>query len=261
MYLAVMRLAFQRQLSYRTANLAGMATNLFWGALRAFVLVALFGAREQVAGYTVRDAVTFTGLTQALLSFLSIFAWWDVMRSIRSGEVASDLSRPADYFWYWWSQDIGRALAQLLFRSLPILGLYALVYRITLPADGLAAAATALSLAIALFSSFAWRFSVNLVAFWTRDAVGFGRLAWTVALFLSGFLMPLAFFPDWLADLMRLTPFAGMLTTPVEIYLGVLRGPDLLMAVAWQAGWAVTLYACARLLLAAGVRQLVIQGG
>jgi len=97
-YLALAGTSLRRQLTYRAANLAGLITNLFFGALRAYVLIALFGAREQVAGYSVRDAVTYSGITQALMSCVAIFGWWDMIRSIRTGEVATDLSRPVDYF-------------------------------------------------------------------------------------------------------------------------------------------------------------------
>ena len=55
-------------------------------------------------------AVTFTGLTQALLSFVALFPWFDVLRTIRTGEVAIDLARPVDFYGYWWAQDAGRAL-------------------------------------------------------------------------------------------------------------------------------------------------------
>ena len=84
-YLALARLAFQRQFAYRAANLAGLATNVFFGALRAYVLLALFDAQsaERVAGYSAQDAVTFTGLAQALLAYIAIFSWWDMMQSIR----------------------------------------------------------------------------------------------------------------------------------------------------------------------------------
>jgi ABC-type uncharacterized transport system permease subunit len=47
----------------------------------------------------------------------------------------------------------------------------------------------------------------------------------------------------------------------VEVYLGVLNGPALPGALVAQLLWAVILYALARLVLAAGVRKLVVQGG
>ena len=140
MYLALARLSFQRQLTYRTANLAGLATNAFFGLLRASVLIALFGARKSVAGYSVGDAVTYTGISQAMISYIAIWGWWDVTRSIRSGEIATDLSRPVDYFWYWVAQDYGRGLGQLLLRGLPIMALYVAFYRVSVPQTALAGA-------------------------------------------------------------------------------------------------------------------------
>jgi ABC-2 type transport system permease protein len=260
-YRALIRLAFQRQLSYRTANLAGLATNCFWGLLRASVLIALFGARGEVAGYTVAGAVTYTGITQALISFVAIFGWWDIMRTIRSGEIATDLSRPYDFFWYWLSQDVGRGAAQLLLRGLPMMALYALAYRITLPPTPWHTLALTVSLTLALLISFAWRFLVSLSAFWTHDAIGVGRMAYTFSLFLSGFLMPIAFFPPWAAAAMRLTPFPSMVNTSVEIWIGVTPLAGLLPALAWQAFWAIALYALCRVVLNAAISKLVIQGG
>ena len=261
MYWAITRLAFQRQLAYRTANLAGLATNAFFGALRAYVLIALFGARPEVAGYSLRAAITFTGLSQALLSYLAVFGWWDLMATIRSGEVASDLSRPYDFFWYWWAQDAGRAVAQLLLRGVPMMVLYALVYRISLPPTPWHWLALPVSLALGLLISFAWRFLVSLSAFWTHDAVGVGRIAYTLSNFLSGFLMPIAFFPAWLVPAMRLLPFASMLNTTIEVYLGLLNGAGLATALLLQLAWAVTLVALCRAALSLAVQKLVIQGG
>jgi len=260
-YLALARMSLQRELTYRTANVSGMITNVFFGVLRASVLVALFGARDNVAGYSVRDAVTYTGLTQALLSYVSLFSWWEVMRSVRSGDIATDLSRPVDYFAYWFARDAGRAVAQLALRGLPIIALYALAYRITLPPTPWHAVATVVSLALALAISFGYRFLVNLAAFWTPDATGIGRLCWTASTALSGMLFPLALLPSWLATATRLLPFAGMVNTPTEVYLGIVSGPSLLLALALQAFWALALLAACRVTLAAGVRRLVIQGG
>ncbi|MBF8282333.1 MAG: ABC transporter permease [Anaerolineales bacterium] len=66
-YAALIRMAFQLQLAYRFANVSGLLTNGFFGLLRAYVLIALFGARHagRVAGYSIGDAITYTGLTQA----------------------------------------------------------------------------------------------------------------------------------------------------------------------------------------------------
>ena len=63
------KLAFQRQLTYRAVILAGLATNFFFGMLRASVLIALYHGQSEIAGMTITDSITFTGLTQAAIAF------------------------------------------------------------------------------------------------------------------------------------------------------------------------------------------------
>lgn len=111
------KLAFQRQLTYRAATLAGLTTNFLFGMLRASVLIALFHGSSEIAGMTISDAVTFTGLTQAAIAFLSLFSWYEVMDSVYTGAVSSDLLKPMNYFSFWLAQDTGRAFASFLLRG------------------------------------------------------------------------------------------------------------------------------------------------
>jgi ABC-2 type transport system permease protein len=255
------RLSFRLQLTYRTANLAGLATNFFFGLLRAAVLVALFGARQEVSGIHISAAITFTGLSQATIACLSFFGWWDVMRSVYSGDIAGDLLKPMSYFTFWLARDLGRALASFLVRGVTIMIAYALMFDITTPQSAGQWALVGIVLLFSLLVSFAWRFLVNLAAFWTPDARGIGRLAFSFSWFLSGFLMPLSFFPEWFIKLARLTPFPSMVDSVVQVYLGTLSGPEIAQVLLTQAFWVVLLFGAGQLVLRAGVRRLVIQGG
>lgn len=257
----LVRRSFQRQLTYRAATLAGLATNFFFGLLRVAVMVALYGARTEVAGMDLAAAITYTGLAQAVITYLSIFGWYDLMRSVNSGEVAADLLRPLGYFRYWLALDLGRAVTAFLLRGLTIMIFYALVFAITVPHGFVQWGALLVTLLLSWLLSFAWRFLVNLTAFWTPNAIGVGRFAFGIAWVLSGFFMPLRFFPDWFQTLCHLTPFPSMVNTTIEIYLGLLTGGALVWALAVQLFWIIVLIAICQLTLRAGVRKLVIQGG
>lgn len=257
----VTRRAFRRGLTYRAAALAGLVTNLFFGLVRAEVLVALYGEREQVAGLSVQDAITYTGLTQAVIVYLSIFGWFELMNAVHQGEVAADLLKPMRLFTFWLAQDLGRALVGLLLRGLTVMFVYALIFDLTYPSGLVQWAALLLTLALSWLLSFAYRFLVNLSAFWSPDAKGIGRFAFVVVMFFSGFLMPLRFFPGWVQALAYLTPFPHMLNTVVEVYLGVLTGPALVRALLLQAFWAACLVALCEVVLARATRRLVILGG
>ena len=254
-------LAVRRQITYRAATLAGLATNFFFGLLRAAVMVALYGSRQQVAGMTLQDAITYTGLTQAIIAFLYLFGWFDIIYSVQSGQVGADLLRPMSYFRFWMAQDLGRALVSLTLRGLPIMVFYALAFEITIPQTPGDWLFLVTSLILAWMVSFSYRFVVNLAAFWIQDAIGVARLFFALSWLLSGFIMPLRFMPDWFTKLCYLTPFPHMVNTVVEIYLGLLSGGEILRALLIQALWIILLIALGHRVLRMGVRRLVIQGG
>jgi len=257
----LVKLSFRLQLTYRTANLAGLATNFFFGLLRAAVLIALYGERQQVSGISLQAVITYTGLSQATIACLSFFGWWDVMQSVYSGDIAADLLKPMGYFTYWLARDLGRAWASFLVRGVTIMLAYALFFDITLPQSVGHWLLTGLALLLSILVSFGWHFFVNLAAFWTPEARGIGRLGFTLSWFLSGFVMPLRMFPPWFERLARWTPFPSMVNATVEVYLGVLTGPEIARTLLVQALWAGLLFAISQVVLRSGVRRLVIQGG
>jgi ABC-2 type transport system permease protein len=257
----LIRLSFQRQLTYRAAAMAGLLTNLFFGFLRAAVLIALYQQQPVVAGMSIEDAITYTALAQGTIAYLSIFGWSEVMRSVYTGEVATDLLKPMSYFNFWLAQDIGRAMSNLLLRGVTIVLIYALIFEITVPTGLSQWLALAVSLLLGLLVSFAFRFWINLAAFWTPNATGISRFAFGLISIMSGFVMPLRFFPDWFVTICELTPFPSMVNTPVEVYLGLLHGPALLQALLLQLLWFMILLAVGQVTLRRGVHHLVIQGG
>ncbi len=255
------QLSFRRQITYRAATLAGLATNIFFGLLRAAVMVALYDNQAEVAGFTLRDAITYTGISQAVIAYLSLFGWYDIVRSVHTGEIAGSLLKPMSFFNYWLGQDAGRALAQLLLRGAPIMVFYALYYDITVPQGAGQWLGLGAALLLGWLVSFAYRFLLNLAAFWTPNAIGIGRLGFMLAWFLSGFMMPLDFFPEWFVRLCYLTPFPHLIYTSVQVYLGQLQGAEIITALWMQALWAGALILAGQLILSQGVRRLVIQGG
>ena len=224
-------------------------------------MVALFGIGNVVSGMSLQDAITFTGLTQASIAYLSFFNWYEVVNSVRNGQIGAELLKPLDYFAYWMSQDLGRAIVSLMLRGFSIMAFYALIFDITVPKSLAQWAAFASAVILSWLVSFSWRFMINLAAFWVPDAIGFGRLFFALSWFLSGFLMPLRLLPPWFVRICYLTPFPHMINTPVEIYLGLVQGSEIVLALVNQTIWAVTLIIIGQIIMHFGIRRLVIQGG
>jgi ABC-2 type transport system permease protein len=252
---------YRRFASYRGATLAGAFTNCVFGLMRGYVLLTVVAGRPRVGGYDAADTLTYVWLVQGLLMVAYLWGWNELAVRIISGDIVVDLGRPVDLQGAWLAGDLGRAAYHTLFRGLPPVLLGELLFRLRLPTDPLIWLAFPVSVVLASAVSFAMRFLANLCAFWLLDYRGILNVSALIWTFLCGSVVPLAFLPDGPRAVVEAMPFAAVLQVPIDVFLGKHRGLDLAGALAFQVGWALALLALGRLVLAAGVRRLVVQGG
>ncbi len=260
LYFEIARRSFHRAATYRGAYLAGLLTNAFFAALMTFVYRAIFGAGGTVAGFTVEEAISYTWITQSLISIGGGWVSSEIMQTIRSGEVITDLTRPWSFYGYWLSRTFGERAYNLMMRASLTYVLGVLLFDIRIPTPG-ETMAFAVALLIAMFVSFALNFIVNLSGFWLLDATGVLMIASMALMFFSGFLLPIAFFPPFLAGIARLLPFQAITSLPAQVFLGKISGAELGPTLLLQLFWAVALTVLALGLLRLAMRKVIIQGG
>lgn len=261
LYWELARRAFQRQLAYRTANLAGLVTNAFFGYIRAMVFVVAFTGVAQVEGYDARALATFTWMTQALIMVVNLWGGIGVGETIASGAVISDLSKPFSFLGYWLSRECGRAIYYLVFRCAPILLVGQLMFGLRWPERLETWLYFGISVALAVAVSFAWGFMVELTGFWTIQTQGIRQLALSVVLFFSGFIVPIPLFPEWLRAAAQALPFAAISQVPCDIFLERHSAAEIVQALSSQLFWAVALLALTQRLVVVATRRVVSQGG
>ena len=130
LYFYIATKSFQKNLAYRAANLAGIATNTFFAAVYVSIYTALLQGRGEVGGLDARDAVTYVVITQSLLMAMSAFGNRELSDAIIKGQIASDLSRPVDFYFYWAAIDLGRAVYYLIFRGIPTFVIGVLLFHV-----------------------------------------------------------------------------------------------------------------------------------
>src|SRR5829696_6443624 len=244
-YLELARRSFAQQFAYRGATLAGVFTNSIFGIMIASVFLGLYRSQSgggEVAGWSAEETLTYVWINQALLMPVYLWGWFEVMRSIQTGAIVSDLLKPLDFYTYWLSRDLGRAAAHLLLRALPTFLIGALLFRQMVLPDEI------------------WRWGAFLasVVMAVIDHRGVAYMAVMLVNFFSGLLLPIAFFPPWLEFVANVLPFRAMLMVPNEVLLGQ---RSVLSGWALQLFWIVVMTAIARTMLRAGERKVVIQGG
>ena len=261
-YGAILSARFRALLQYRAAALAGLGTQLFWGLIRVMIFGAFYeSGRSASAPMSFAQVVTYVWLGQAMIRLLLWRPDADVQEMVRSGTVAYELTRPVDLYWLWYARSVANVTAPTVLRAVPmviIAGLFLGMQAPVSPAAGVAWAA-AMVLAVLLTASIATLLSISLL--WTVSGQGVTTLVPAVVWCLSGMILPLPMFPDWVQPLLEVLPFRGMMDTPFRIYVGHIPAAGWAGVLAHQAAWAAGLVMLGRWILKRGTRRLVVQGG
>jgi ABC-2 type transport system permease protein len=261
-YRAVLSARFRALLQYRAAALAGLGTQLFWGLIRVMIFGAFYeSSRAAAAPMSFAQVVTYVWLGQAMIRLLIWRPDADVQEMIRSGTVAYELTRPVDLYWLWYARSVANVTAPTVLRAVPMMILAALLLGMQAPVSWSAGAAWAVAmvLAVALTASVAALLSISLL--WTVSGQGATTLVPAIVWCLSGMILPLPMFPDWMQPLLNVLPFRGMMDTPFRIYVGHIPAARWAGVLAHQAAWTIGLVLFGRWVLARGTRRLVVQGG
>lgn len=261
---ALARSGFRRYATYRQATIAGSFTNIVFGFLRCYVLLAVAAAAADgnAAGYDATQLATYVWVGQGLLSVIALWGWNELADRIRTGDVAADLLRPVPPVVGYLAADVGRAGHGMLTRFIPPLLVGLIFFPLYTPARWFTVPLFAASVVLAVVVSFACRFLVNATAYWLHDARG-PIMLWTLAAgVLAGLYFPLRLLPEAIAvALWVATPFPSILQTPLDVL--VERDPPGLQAglVGLQAAWAGALLGGCALVQRRAERKLVVHGG
>jgi ABC-2 type transport system permease protein len=264
-YLAILSARFRLLLQYRAAALAGLVTQIAFGWIRLMIFEAYYRSAppEVVAAMPMTHAqvVDYIWLGQALLGLILWSADAEVMQQIRTGQVAVELLKPVDLYSLWYVRAVAMRTAPTLLRFVPMVLLAWLFFGLRLPASPAAGLAFAASVAAAVMLACAVTVIVNASMFWTVSGEGVARLVPAMMWTLTGIVLPLPFFPDWLRPVLEALPFAGLMDLPFRLYTGHIAVSDALRVLGVQALWIGVLVLMGRWLVASGLRRVVVQGG
>jgi ABC-2 type transport system permease protein len=215
------------------------------------------------------QVASYVWLGQALLTMLPWNVDTEMRRLMRSGAVAYELARPVDLYAWWYARALAQRTAPAVLRAVPMVVIAAVVlpllglaeWRLAPPPSLAAGVGFVLALVCAVALAGAMSVLLYVAMLWTAVAEGLVMLASTLVSMLSGLLVPLPLWPDWVQPVLRWLPFAGVLDLPVRVYSGHIAPGALAIVLGRQLGWTVALIALGRWLLARRMRRLVIEGG
>ncbi len=104
-------------------------------------------------------------------------------------------------------------------------------------------------------------YTMAMLAFWVLEVSTFIFILFAFEYIASGHLFPLDILPGGLQQVLYLTPFPYQLYFPVSVYMGKVRGLDLLKGLSIQASWVILTYALARFAWRRGIKHYSAVGG
>jgi len=259
-YLAVLSARFRALLQYRGAAVAGLGTQFFWGLIRMMIFTAFYAGATGSMPMSRENVVAYIWLGQAFFLLIPFRTDGEIVGMIRSGNVAYELLRPVDLYGLWMGRELASRIAPTLLRATPLLVVAALAGWIHWPGAAVAAAFAAALVGAVLLSA-ALNVFMNITMFWTISGQGVNYLVGTLAYFLSGLIIPLPLFPDFLQPLLDIQPFRGLGDVPFRLFTGNIPVAGLPAVLAHQLAWTAILVLSGRLLLSRALRRLVVQGG
>lgn len=271
-YIAAFASRFMQMLQYRTAALAGFATQCWWGGIKVMVFAAFYGgatAAGASASMSLAQAITYTWLAQGLLVLLPWLGDPEVAQAVRTGAVAYDRLRPVDAYALWFARSAGWIAARVLPRvalmaafamvALPLVGLGDWAWQ--LPAGVAAGLAFALSAVFALLLSTSMVMLLNVAATAALNERGISAVATPVVIVFSGNLLPLAMLPDAWQTALLIQPLAGLMDIPARLYFGQLQGWQAIGGLGLQVFWIAVLVTLGHLAMGRTMRSLQVQVG
>ncbi len=247
---------YRRSLQYRAAHLVNTLGSAIFGYIMIYIWLAAAGPAGGVGAYSTRQLVLWAAFGQVLYNFTAWSSGLNIQLSVRSGDVSLELLRPIDFFSYVISREAGEHVYALLYRSGPLLALYAITVGYVIPPLS-SLLLLVLSLALGLYVALCLGYLEGMASFWTTDirwASYFNLVFLTAA---SGIQMPVDLLPGLLGRALPYLPWSAIAHYPNRIYLG-LQGVTALLL---PALWAVLLTVLCRELTDLARRRLEVQGG
>lgn len=259
----IIQATIKKNIVYKFSHLSTVTGILFSMFIQLFLWKALLpeGATYQNNGEISFSTMTAYVFISSLLQILTTSYLLDNTSSkIRKGDIVFNLLRPRGLFFITLCESIGEGAYKLLFIVVPIGCLFGILFDIHLP-DATSLLLFIISTINAFFLVFILEYLVSLAGFWIVQTHSLGVFFWSIFSLLSGAMVPIWFFPDWLQGLANCLPFNFVYFFPISVFTGEINIATCCQGVVAQIAWIVVLNLLAHFVFKRGLRKIVIFGG
>lgn len=251
---------FQNKMAYRLEFFMGIVNTFITIVVYLCIYRALYGDAVEI------DGVTFTMVATNFVFSLGLsgaFEYYEMFLQdkIKSGNIANEFLKPVNFMLRLLAENVGEGIFKIIFNFLPSVLLTLLFTELCPPESVLYFLIMLISVVFGYLILWLISFIVQTWSFWLFSVWGIMTIKNVIVKILAGTLLPLWFMPEGVRKIISFTPFESIYFTPVQIYLGEVRGEELVGKMIVQFLWIVVLWMIAQFFWSKGTKKLVVQGG
>lgn len=264
-YYSYFKLKFISGLQYRTAAIAGISTQIFFGFIFIMVYVAFYSSNSTDLSFNLQQAVTYVWLCQCFFALVNMFYKdTEIFDMIRKGDIAYELIRPKKLYFVWFSKIIGQRLAMVSLRCIPVIIISLLLpkpYNLSLPVSFSSFLLFIVTLIIGALLMTSIITLYHVITLSTLNEKGITNIFVVVADLLSGLVVPIPLFPRFLQIISDYLPFRYISDLPFRIYSGNIGISEGLVGILIQIIWIGIITIVGYILTNKSLKRVVVQGG
>jgi ABC-2 type transport system permease protein len=257
-YRTILAISMRNQLQYLPAYLS---RNLFF-LIIMFIFSSLwrvvFAENPVIAGFTMTQTLWYLTITETV-ELARASGYVEIQEEVKDGTIAYALLRPYSYAFF----KIPRFVGESLVKIGPILAegfLVAWLFSGMLPGYFRAIPLGIVLIIGGIILNTLWQTTIGLLAFWTEEVAPFYWIVQKLLFVLGGLFFPIDFFPDRLASISKLLPFAFAAYWPARTVVAF-SWEAFATALLGQLGYIALFSALLALVFRRAKRRVHVQGG
>ncbi len=261
-------------MAYRFNILVWVLVTVLEVACLIFLWFAVYQSSEggidsSINGFTYKEMITYVVLT-TVFGFVTFNndTLWFINKDIKDGTIGNYVIKPISYRGRFAASNLGALLMMTLVFGTP---LYAISLSVLIGIGFLVVPSVLTFIAhfglfivagvLASLLNDAISYIFGVLCFYTSAAWGLNALKTTIISFLSGTILPIAFFPDVFREIVTYMPFAGMSQNPVLILMMKYSYLECAKVILVSVAWLILLELFAKLLFNHAIKIVTVQGG
>ena len=219
-HFSLTRAGMLKAFSFRSGYLMNLAGNIIYMIIVYCLWRAIFSSVQfaTISGMDFQNTVLYLFVANAILNLIDVNLVWNIGEDIKTGAICVDLLKPMSYPVYAFFKYSGNYIINFFSTFLLTMLICYAMFPEFLP-EGIQIILFSFCLLMGIIINFCVEFIVATICVYAESIWGINIFKDVIISLLSGTLVPLDFYPDWLLKIVNCFPFRFVYHNTIKVLL------------------------------------------